>query len=299
MRRFVLSFALIAACRSAQPTLSAAENDRVPAVPQQPVPAAEAPSQALDVPPEPEVAAVEVEEPPPPPFEGQPHVTVEELLAQLELIAVQLQDNEDVRRDYQAFVESLELTDSAELYRDYVRVKLAFEATRDGGFWNLRWAITNEKPNSEKIWAQWAKLDDAEALSTTATATAECDELSALFAFVARGLGVDRIGLFWPEWNHVVAVWTVESPEGDKPVRVVVPTSQIFLSARDTLGTRGFNPWKQKTIYTYKRRDVRKTHRVPTALAQFFVQQARQYAHLPQSELQGLRNERSKRLGGS
>ena len=52
------------------------------------------------------------------------------------------------------------------------------------------------------------------------SATAECDELSALFAFFTHRLGVDDVGLFWPTGNHVVAVWTVEGSEG--PVRIVV-----------------------------------------------------------------------------
>jgi hypothetical protein len=292
----------LAGCRSAQPTLPAPEDDPAPPAslePTRPEPSpgvAEEPGPVVVVP----QAELDPEPPPPEPFDGQSHVTVEELLAELEAIAVELEANAQVRGDYDAFVDAFELADGPQLYRDYVRVKLAFEATRDGGFWNLRWDITNEKPNSEQIWAQWAKLSDRTEFDGVATATAECDELSALFAFVARGLGVDRIGLFWPTWNHVVAVWTVPSPsDDDEAVRVVVPTSQIFLGARDTLGTHGFNPWKQKTIYTYKRRDVRKSHRVPVNVARFFVTRARQYAHRPQSELQALRNQRSEVLGGS
>ena len=76
------------------------------------------------------------------------------------------------------------------------------------------------------------------------------------------------------------------------PVRIVVPTSQIFLTNDDSLGTTGFDPWSQKTIYEYRRRDVKGSHVVDAALARFFVVQARRYAGLPQLELQRLRNER-------
>ena len=99
---------------------------------------------------------------------------------------------------------------------------------------------------------------------------AECDELSALFAFLVRRLGVKQVGLFWPVWNHVVAVWTIADD-----VRIVVPTSQIFIGADESLGTDAFDPWKQKTIYAYGRRDVKPQHRINAALARFFVQQAR------------------------
>ena len=112
-----------------------------------------------------------------------------------------------------------------------------------------------------------------------------------MFAFVARKLGVRHIGLFWPQWNHVVAVWTVQSEDGS-PVRIVVPTSQIFLTDEDSLGTTGFDPWTQKTIYEYRRRDVKDSHRIDAELARFFVEQAQRYATLPQLELQRLRNQR-------
>jgi hypothetical protein len=40
------------------------------------------------------------------------------------------------------------------------------------------------------------------------------------------------------------------------PIRIVIPTSQIFLTDADTFDTRKFDPWRQKTIYVYTRRDV-------------------------------------------
>jgi hypothetical protein len=107
---------------------------------------------------------------------------------------------------------------------------------------------------------------------------------------------VRRVGLFWPTSNHTVAVWT--APGADrKAVRIVVPTSQIFLTPSASLGTAEFDPWKQRTIYDYLRRDFASTADLPAALARYFLSQAH-LASLPQDELQR-RNARSKLLGGS
>lgn len=231
-------------------------------------------------------------EPAPQPFEGLAKVPLSALITELDRVADELAALPAVQADFAAFVAAHGLPEGDDaLYRDYVRVKLVFESTRDGGLWHMRWDITNENPNSEQIWRQWkrAKLPEGEAV--VPTAVAECDELSALFAFLVYRLGVRHVGLYWPTWNHVVAVWTVRSAEGT-PVRVVVPTSQIFLTQGDSLGTKGFDPWSQKTIYEYRRRDVKGTHVIDGALARFFVAQARRYAGLPQLELQRLRNER-------
>lgn len=225
-------------------------------------------------------------------FAGRTHVSVDELFAELERVAVTMQDAPAVRADYEEFREAKGLPHSEALFRDYVRVKLAFEATRDGGWWHLHWDITNEKPNSDQIWRQWKRAAPSDDAAPRPTATAECDELSALFAFVARRLGVRHIGLFWPQWNHVVAVWTVQS-EDESPVRIVVPTSQIFLGADDTLGTEGFDPWTQKTIFEYRRRDVKGRHRVRAELARFFVLQAQAHGARSSVEQQRRRNVRA------
>ena len=252
----------------------------------------------------PEVPVADVSAPAPPDDLGPPPtlpdgdtVTVAELVTALEVVAVSLEGRPALARDYEAWRTAHGLLASDRLWRDYVRVRLVFECVRDGGLWGMRWAITNREPNSDEVWAQWGKLDGFDPSTEIATATAECDELSALFAVLVRRLGVEDVGLFWPVWNHVVAVWTV--PGEDGPARIVVPTSQIFLDEDASLGTDGFNQWKQKTIYEYRRKDVRDGARLPAELARFFIDRAWREAGRSQTELQADRNARSARLGGS
>ena len=207
-------------------------------------------------------------------------------------------DDPVVIEDFLALTDATGLQPTDALRREHAAVKLAFEATRDGGWWHTRWAITNRKPNSEAVWAQWAAHEaPGTEEAPQVTATAECDELTALFAFVARRIGAREVGLFWPVWNHVVGVWSVT--QDDVTHRIVVPTSQIFLGADDSLGTAGFNPWSQHTIYTYRRRDASSKARLPAALAEFMVAQAWSLAFLPQVEQQRRRNARSRVLDGS
>ncbi len=165
-------------------------------------------------------------------------------------------------------------------------VRLLFEATRDAGYWNLHWAITDQPPNSDRIWQQWK--GDAKPSPLVPTATAECDELSALYAFLVERTGVQAVGLFWPAANHTVAVWSVH-PSGAPIIRVVVPTSQIFLDANDTFDTRKFDPWRQKSIYEYTRRDVQDSFEIPTPLLNFFLTQIDRFGGASDLTLQQLR----------
>ncbi|MEM6293122.1 MAG: hypothetical protein AAGA54_17735 [Myxococcota bacterium] len=231
-------------------------------------------------------------------FPGAARVRLSALLDELRALVEVMADDPVVIEDFLALTEATGLEPRDGLRREYAAVKLAFEATRDGGWWHTRWAITNRKPNSEAVWSQWAELeapgdDDAPVV----TATAECDELTALFAFVARRLGARNVGLFWPVWNHVVGVWSVT--QGETTHRIVLPTSQIFLGPEDSFGTTGFNPWRQKTIYTYRRRDASSRTALPASLAEFMVAQAWSLAFLPQAEQQHRRNARSRALQGS
>ena len=306
---FGLVFALLACVpepdheASAAPLAQAVESAALPAAP---LTTSASSSQDAPAPaPTPELQPAPAP-PPPAPFAGREHVRVDELLAALseELPAIAASDA--VRHDYERFLDHFELRERAldldELYLDYVRVKVAFEATRAGGLWGLAWDITNEQPNSELIWAAWQRADappvpataDALAPLPAITAIAECDELSALFAFVAQRIGLSKAseaGLFWPTGNHVVAVWTIDA-KGERPVRVVVPTSQIFLDGDQSLGTAGFDPWTQKRIFDYRRQDAAAKLELPASLAAHFILRVRAEAGQSQAELQAARNAR-------
>ena len=72
-------------------------------------------------------------------------------------------------------------------------------------------------------------------------------------------------------------------------MRVVVPTSQIFLDESDMFDTKKFNPWRQKTIYEYTRRDAPDSFELPKPLFDFFLQQVDEFAGATDLTLQQLR----------
>jgi hypothetical protein len=227
------------------------------------------------------------------PFPGRREVTVGELMQVLAAQVAPIARLPAVRRDYARLLAGRRLADDETLYLDYVRIRLAFEATRAGGLWGLQWQVTDQQPRSDRIWAQWQarSLADGAALPET-TAIAECDELSALFAYVARRLGLSRrsaVGLFWPARNHTVAVWSI-----DGRTRIVVPTSQVFLGPTESLGTGQFDPWAQKTVHPYAREDAAPGLKLPAALARQFVWTVQDHAGRTQAQLQQLRNERER-----
>jgi hypothetical protein len=230
-------------------------------------------------------------------FSGKSRVSVADLLDAVALQANEVAKSPAVRRDYLQLIAKHGLRDSDILYSDYVRVRIAFEATRAGGLWGIAWNITDKEPQSDLIWTQWQGLatQSFNDTKTPTTAIAECDELSALFAFMARRIGLSKrsqVGLFWPTSNHTVAVWMVSEP---KATRVVIPTSQIFLDEAQSLDTRSFDPWKQKNIYDYRRQDISLTSTMPASLANYFVMQIKRYGGLSQTELQTIRNQRELR----
>ena len=157
-----------------------------------------------------------------------------------------LKNSAGMRQSFESFRSAYKLPDDAVRYDDFVVARLMYEATRDAGFWGLHWTITDQPPNSDRVWKQWRTVDHPSPLLPTAIA--EGDELSALYAFLVRRAGVHGVGLFWPAANHTVAVWELH-PANASSVRVVVPTSQIFLDVTDFFGTRKFNPWSQKSIF--------------------------------------------------
>ena len=191
-----------------------------------------------------------------------------------------------MRLSFQSFTSAYKIAPGSISYSDFVIVRLLYEATRDAGLWNVHWTITNMPPNSDRIWSQWKGMRSVSPV--TATASAECDELSALYAFLVERAGVRSVGLFWPYPNHTVAVWVLHPANGAE-VRVVVPTSQIFLDVTDSFGTKKFNAWHQKTIFEYKRHDAPDNFEVPKLLYDFFLRQVDKYAGASDSTLQEIR----------
>lgn len=234
-------------------------------------------------------------------FPGRTDVTVSDLFATMSAQADALAASSTLRGEYDTLLAKHHLTGSDELYADYLRVRLAFEATRAGGLWGLEWRVTDREPHSEAIWKQWRslKMTDARNVPTT-TAIAECDELSALFAVVARGIGLSQrsqVGLLWPTSNHTVAVWVIgdaiQNRKTASSARVVVPTSQIFLDSVQSLDTGAFDPWRQPRIYDYTRKDIAVEASLPAPLARYFLMQTQRYGTLSRGELQGMRNRRA------
>jgi hypothetical protein len=232
------------------------------------------------------------------PFPGRNEVRVSELFAFVRGQADEGARSPAVRRDYEALLREYSLSDDVALYRDYVRIKLAFEATRAGGLWGLHWKITDQQPQSDLVWKQWRalRLDDKPTLPYR-TAVAECDELSALFSVVAQGMGLSKrseVGLFWPYANHTVAVWTIDrGTRGEK--RIVVPTSQIFLDGKQSLGTHAFDPWQQKRVFPYRRRDLAQDASLPAELARRLAWAVADHRADSQVNLQAQRNWRESR----
>ena len=217
---------------------------------------------------------------------GPSGTTVAHLVSEVRSRAKTLENSSGMHQSFQSFASAYKLAPGSVSYSDFVIVRLLYEATRDAGFWNMHWTITDMPPNSDRVWSQWKAAKVVSPL--TPTASAECDELSALFSFLVERAGVRSVGLFWPYPNHTVAVWVLH-PAGAAEVRVVVPTSQIFLGVNDSFATRKFNPWHQKTIYEYKRRDAPDNFELPKPLFDYFVRQIDRYAGASDSTLQQIR----------
>jgi hypothetical protein len=200
-------------------------------------------------------------------------MTVDELVAALEREAQRLEPSAAVRADFEQLAREHRFRADAATLQQYLRVKLVFEAVREAGWWRLAWDVTDREPRSDAIWRAWRNADATALVS----ATAECDETSALAAFLLRRLGVSKVGLLWPMSNHTVAVWKVARTDGSE-ARVVLPTSQIFLDPSDGLGTRAFDTSVQRTVYDYTRSDARGGDTISPALGALFLERVRNYA---------------------
>ena len=223
-------------------------------------------------------------------FTGQKKISIKQLIETLNGFVEPISKSSIVRADYEQLRIANGLSEMEMTYLDYVKVRMIFESTRDGGFWNIKWDITDEEPSSKRIWQLLSQVKVGE---TNITAVAECDEISAFFAFLVYRMGVKNVGLFWPTYNHTVAVWSV----GEK--RIVVPNSQIFLTDEATLGTNEFDPWTQKKIYEYRKQDVPSNFKIPQHLGNFMIKRLLKDIDKPATTLQQLRNAHVDQYGGS
>jgi hypothetical protein len=220
--------------------------------------------------------------------------TVDALVAGLEREIVALDPSPAVRADFARLARDHALATDDRTRGEYLRVKTVFEATREAGWWRLAWAITDRQPQSDAIWSDWRAIGGN---VPRITATAECDESSALVSLLLRRLGVRSVGLFWPQSNHTVAVWKATARDGTE-ARIVLPTSQVFLEPEDGFDTRAFDPKRQRTIYDYARADVKGSDTISPALARFFLEQVRRYASAADDTQRRLRVLRSRFMAG-
>lgn len=186
---------------------------------------------------------------------------------------------------------------SGALRRDFTRLWAVFEATRDGGWWRLRWNVTDQEPSSVQIWKAWMRSPPTQSFAT-ASAVAECDEITALFSVTARRLGVRGVGLFYPTWNHVIAGWApVGVDQQERGGVVLIPTTQIFQGCPATFDQTSFKPPKQ--VYEFPRVDVKDGVELPASLAAFLLEQVRAYGEATPALLSLIRAKRAELLGSS
>jgi len=214
-------------------------------------------------------------------------ITAKEFFQQLSSQLANMPESASVKKDFEIFSWRHDLDPDKSLYDQYVKLKVLYESTRDGGLWGLQWQITNREPDSTKIWRQW-QSGKCDISLVKPTAIAECDEISALLAFLSKKMGIRGIGLYWPTWNHTIAVWFMK-PGANKEIRIMVPTTQIFLQESDYFGTGKFDAWSQKIVYEYRGRDIQDNSLLPKKLADFFMQQISKYAGASEKTLQYIR----------
>jgi hypothetical protein len=207
-------------------------------------------------------------------------------------------DTTALRRGFEAFAARHEVDPSTpHLWQDFTRLWVVFEATRDGGWWRLRWDVTDQEPTSVVIWKAWMRAPPTHAFATE-SAVAECDEITALFSVTARRLGVRGVGLFYPTWNHVIAGWAPEAlaRPGAKNV-VLIPTTQIFQGCPSTFDETTFKV--PKHVYEFPKVDMRDATEMPPSLAHFLLEQVRAYGEASPELLALIRAKRADLLRSS
>lgn len=182
------------------------------------------------------------------------------------------------------------------LWQDFTRLWVLFEATRDGGWWRLRWDITDQEPTSVVIWKAWMRSPPVHAFATE-SAVAECDEITALLSVSARRLGVRGVGLFYPTWNHVIAGWAPTALAKQPQNVVLIPTTQIYQGCPSTFDDTSFKV--PKHVYEFPKVDMRDGTEMPSSLATFLLEQVRAYGEATPDLLALIRAKRADLLGSS
>jgi len=72
--------------------------------------------------------------------------TVAPLVSGIRARARTLENSSGMRSSFLSFTPAYSIN-----YSDFVVVRLLYEATRDAGFWNMHWTITNMPPNSDRV----------------------------------------------------------------------------------------------------------------------------------------------------
>jgi hypothetical protein len=80
--------------------------------------------------------------------------TVANLVGEVRARATTLEASSGMRHSFQSFTSAYKIAPGSISYSDFVIVRLLYEATRDAGFWNMHWTITNMPPNSDRVWSQ-------------------------------------------------------------------------------------------------------------------------------------------------
>jgi hypothetical protein len=202
-----------------------------------------------------------------------------------------------IEQEYSTFTLAHALpSEDLKLRADHRRLRLLFEALRDGGFWHLRWAITDQEPSSRRIWEAWIRAPVRTGFAEP-SATAECDESSALFGMLARHLHIYNVGLYYPTWNHTISVWA--PLEGKKKTLLVqLPTTQIFLDCAAGFDKTTFHT-QLKNIERYPNWDVRSDTPIPRARAEWLLHQIRIYATTSPALWSLVRAKRAYAMGSS
>jgi hypothetical protein len=71
-----------------------------------------------------------------------------------------LEGSSGMQSSFGSFTSAHGLSKESVRYSDFVIVRLLYEAARDAGLWNVHWTITDQPPNSDKIWQQWLRVSE-------------------------------------------------------------------------------------------------------------------------------------------